>query len=173
MPEQPPRFAVFGSGSWGTVFAKVLADAGSEVTLWARRGEVADAIGERRENPDYLPGVRLPEGLMSTSDPRRALDGANAVVLAVPSQSLRHNLTAWRSLIKPEATLISLAKGVELGTLKRMSQVIMEVTGAAEDQVVAVSGPNLAQEIAHEQPTATVIACTDHDRAVALQRACT
>jgi glycerol-3-phosphate dehydrogenase (NAD(P)+) len=169
----PPRFAVFGSGSWGTAFAKVLADAGSEVTLWARRGEVAEAIGERRENPDYLPGVRLPEGLVSTSDPRRALDGANAVVLAVPSQSLRHNLTAWRSLIKPEATLISLAKGVELGTLKRMSQVIMEVTGAAEDQVVAVSGPNLAQEIAHEQPTATVIACTDHDRAVALQRACT
>ncbi|MFL6141405.1 MAG: NAD(P)H-dependent glycerol-3-phosphate dehydrogenase [Labedaea sp.] len=173
MPEQPPRFAVLGSGSWGTAFAKVLADAGSEVTLWARRREVAEAIGERRENPDYLPGVRLPDSLMSTSDPRIALDGASAVVLAVPSQSLRHNLTAWRNLIKPEATLVSLAKGVELGTLKRMSQVITEVTGVEEDQVVAVSGPNLAREIAEEQPTATVIACTDHDRAVAMQRAST
>jgi glycerol-3-phosphate dehydrogenase (NAD(P)+) len=173
MSAQPPRFAVFGSGSWGTAFAKVLADAGSEVTLWARRREVAEAIERRRENPDYLPGVRLPERVVSTSDPRQALDGADAVVLAVPSQSLRHNLTAWRSLIKPEATLISLAKGVELGTLRRMSEVIMEVTGAAEDQVMVVSGPNLAKEIADEQPTATVIACTDHDRAVRLQQACT
>jgi glycerol-3-phosphate dehydrogenase (NAD(P)+) len=173
MPDRPPRFAVFGSGSWGTTFAKVLADAGSEVTLWARRREVAEAIEQRRENPEYLPGIRLPEGLVSTSDPRRALDGATAVVLAVPSQSLRHNLTAWRSLIKPEATLISLAKGVELGTLKRMSQVIMEVTGVEESQVVAVSGPNLAREIAEEQPTGAVIACTRHERAVALQQACT
>jgi glycerol-3-phosphate dehydrogenase (NAD(P)+) len=168
-----PTFAVLGSGSWGTVFAKVLADAGNEVTLWARRREVAEAIDERRENPEYLPGVRLPDRLVSTSDPRRALDGATAVVLAVPSQTLRHNLTAWRSLIKPEATLISLAKGVERGTLRRMSQVIIEVTGVPESQVVVVSGPNVAREIAEEQPTATVIACTDHGRAVAVQQACT
>lgn len=173
MPDQPLRFAVFGSGSWGTTFAKVLADAGSEVTLWARRRELAEAIGERRENPDYLPGIRLPDRVVSTSDPRRALDGATAVVLAVPSQSLRHNLTAWRSLIKPDATLISLAKGVELGTLKRMSQVITEVTGVDESQVVVVSGPNLAKEIAEEQPTASVIACTRHERAVDIQQACT
>jgi glycerol-3-phosphate dehydrogenase (NAD(P)+) len=168
-----PTFAVLGSGSWGTVFAKVLADAGNEVRLWARRREVAEAIDERRENPEYLPGVRLPGRLVSTSDPRRALDGATAVVLAVPSQTLRHNLTAWRSLIKPEATLISLAKGVELGTLRRMSEVITEVTRVPERQVVVVSGPNVAREIAEEQPTATVIACTDHDRAVAVQQACT
>ena len=173
MPEQPPRFAVLGSGSWGTTFAKVLADAGSEVTLWARRREVAEAIEERRENPDYLPGIRLPERLVSTSDPRVALDGATSVVLAVPSQSLRHNLTAWRNLIKPDAQLISLAKGVELGSLKRMSEVITEVTGVDERQVAAVSGPNLALEIAQEQPTATVIACSQHDRAVEIQQACT
>jgi glycerol-3-phosphate dehydrogenase (NAD(P)+) len=172
MPDRPLRFAVFGSGSWGTAFAKVLADAGSEVTLWARRREVAEAIEERRENPEYLPGIRLPDRLVSTSDPRRALDGATAVVLAVPSQSLRHNLTAWRSLIKPDATLISLAKGMEQGTLKRMSQVITEVTGVDEGQVAVVSGPNLAEEIAEEQPTATVIACTRHERAVDIQRAC-
>ena len=89
------------------------------------------------------------------------------MVLAVPSQSLRHNLTAWRGLIDPSATLVSLAKGVELGTLKRMSEVIVEVMGVPQSQVAVVSGPNLAKEIAAEQPTASVIACTDHDRAVA------
>jgi glycerol-3-phosphate dehydrogenase (NAD(P)+) len=167
------RVAVFGAGSWGTTFAKVLADAGTSVVLWARRREVAEAISERRENPDYLPDVPLPASLESTSDPTVALDGATDVVLAVPSQSLRHNLTAWRGLIDPSATLISLAKGVELGTLKRMSEVITEVMGVPEDQVAVVTGPNLAKEIAAEQPTASVVACTDHDRAVAVQKACT
>jgi glycerol-3-phosphate dehydrogenase (NAD(P)+) len=167
------RVAVFGAGSWGTTFAKVLADAGTDVVLWARRREVAEAIAERRENPDYLPGVTLPRSLVSTSDPRLALDGATDVVLAVPSQSLRHNLTAWRGLIDPSATLISLAKGVELGTLKRMSEVVVEVMGVPADQVAVVTGPNLAKEIATEQPTASVVACVDHDRAVAVQQACT
>jgi glycerol-3-phosphate dehydrogenase (NAD(P)+) len=165
--------AVFGAGSWGTAFGKVLADAGREVTLWARRSEVSETITAQRTNPDYLPGVSLPDSLRSTSDPRVALDGATTVVLAVPSQSLRHNLTAWRRLIDPEATLVSLAKGVELGTLKRMSEVIIEVMGVPQSQVAVVSGPNLAKEIAAEQPTASVIACTDHDRAVALQQTCT
>jgi glycerol-3-phosphate dehydrogenase (NAD(P)+) len=167
------RFAVFGAGSWGTTFAKVLADAGTDVVLWARRREVAEAVTERRENPDYLPGVTLPANLKSTSDPRVALDGASAVVLAVPSQSLRHNLTAWRGLVDPASTLVSLAKGVELGTLKRMSEVVVEVMGVPERQVAVVTGPNLAKEIAAEQPTASVIACTDHDRAVMVQEACT
>jgi glycerol-3-phosphate dehydrogenase (NAD(P)+) len=172
MPDIGP-IAVFGAGSWGTTYAKVLADAGSEVTLWARRREVAEAVAERRVNPDYLPGVELPANLRSTSDPRVALDGAGTVVLAVPSQSLRHNLTAWRNLIDPAATIVSLAKGVELGTLKRMSEVVVEVLGVTEGQVAVVSGPNLAKEIAAEQPTASVIACRDHDRAVAVQQACT
>jgi glycerol-3-phosphate dehydrogenase (NAD(P)+) len=167
------RVAVFGAGSWGTTFAKVLADAGTDVVLWSRRREVADAIAEHRENPDYLPGVTLPERLVSTSDPRLALEGATDVVLAVPSQSLRHNLTAWRRLIDPSATLISLAKGVELGTLKRMSEVVVEVMGVPARQVAVVTGPNLAKEIAAEQPTASVVACVDHDRAVAVQQACT
>ncbi len=165
--------AVLGAGSWGTAFAKVMADAGRDVRLWARRRDVSEAITERRENAEYLPGIRLPGTLTATSDPRFALDGVDTVVLAVPSQSLRHNLTAWRSLLDPGATLVSLAKGVELGTLKRMSEVIADVTGVPDDHIAVVSGPNLAKEIALEQPTATVIACRDHDRAVALQRACT
>ncbi|MCP2260939.1 glycerol-3-phosphate dehydrogenase (NAD(P)+) [Streptoalloteichus tenebrarius] len=166
------RVAVLGAGSWGTAFAKVLADAGRDVVLWARRPEVAEAVGERGENPEYLPGVRLPDALRATADPVAALEGADAVVLAVPSQTLRANLAAWRDALPADATLVSLAKGVELGTLARMSEVIREVAGVTEDRVAVVSGPNLAREIAEEQPTATVIACVDHDRAVALQHAC-
>ncbi|OLT14249.1 glycerol-3-phosphate dehydrogenase [Pseudonocardia sp. CNS-139] len=167
------RVAVLGAGSWGTVLGKVLADAGREVRLLARRAEVADAVNGRRANPDYLPDVRLPALLTATVDPEVALDGADAVVLAVPSQTLRANLAAWRPLLPPGRTLVSVAKGVELGTLKRMSEVVCEVAGVPADQVAVISGPNLALEIAVEEPTATVIACTDHSRAVALQHACT
>ncbi|GAA3461723.1 NAD(P)H-dependent glycerol-3-phosphate dehydrogenase [Saccharothrix longispora] len=166
------RVAVLGAGSWGTAFAKVLADSGTDVVLWARRAEVADAISTGRVNTDYLPDVVLPANLTATADADKALDGARAVVLAVPSQTLRENLAGWRPSLPPGATLVSLAKGVELGTLKRMSEVVREVAGVPEDQVAVVTGPNLAKEIAAEQPTATVIACTDHDRAVELQHAC-
>ncbi|GEL20059.1 NAD(P)H-dependent glycerol-3-phosphate dehydrogenase [Pseudonocardia asaccharolytica] len=166
------RVAVLGAGSWGTTFAKVLADAGRDVTLWARRPEVAAAINERRTNPDYLPGIVLPARLSASADPASALEGADAVVFAVPSQTLRSNLAHWRDQLSGGRTLVSLAKGVELGTLKRMSELIVEVAGVLPDQVAVVSGPNLALEIAHGEPTATVIACADHDRAVALQNAC-
>lgn len=167
----PQRIAVLGAGSWGTTFAKVLADAGRDVTVWARRAGIAEEIAERHTNSGYLPGVRLPAALNATADPEAALRGADAVVLAVPSQSLRANLTAWRSLLPDGASLVSLAKGVELGTLKRMSEVIVDVTGVSADQVVVVSGPNLALEVAQQQPAAAVIACVDHDRAVAFQHA--
>jgi len=167
------RVAVLGAGSWGTAFGKVMADAGREVRLWARRPEVAAAVNHRHANPDYLPGVELPALLTATTDAADALAGVDAVVLAVPSQTLRHNLAGWRELLPPGRTLVSLAKGVELGTLQRMSQVITDVAGVPADRVAVVSGPNLAREIAGEEPTATVIACPDHDRAVALQHACT
>jgi glycerol-3-phosphate dehydrogenase (NAD(P)+) len=167
------RVAVLGAGSWGTTFAKVMADAGRDVRLWARRPEVAAAVNEHHANPDYLPGIALPTLLTATADPAEALEGADAVVFAVPSQTLRANLAGWRDLLPPEGTLVSLAKGVELGTLLRMSEVIAEVAGVPAEQVAVVSGPNLAREIAAEEPTATVIACADHDRAVALQQACT
>ncbi|GLY66985.1 NAD(P)H-dependent glycerol-3-phosphate dehydrogenase [Amycolatopsis taiwanensis] len=165
------RITVLGAGSWGTTFAKVLADAGRDVTIWARRAEVAEEIGRRHTNSRYLPGVTLPAGLAATADAGEALAGAEAVVFAVPSQSLRANLLAWRELLPPGAIPVSLAKGVELGTLKRMSEVIADVTGVVADDVVVVSGPNLAREIAHEQPAAAVFACADHDRAMAIQRA--
>lgn len=166
--------AVMGAGSWGTSFAKVLADAdaGATVRLWGRRAEQTEAINSRRQNSDYLPGIDLPAGLRATDDAAHALDGARIVVLAIPSQTLRENLAAWRRHIPAEATLVSLMKGIELGTTMRMSQVIAEVAVLDPSRVAVLTGPNLAREVAEEQPAATVIACPDHDRAVALQRAC-
>ena len=165
------RITVLGAGSWGTAFAKVLADAGRDVTMWARRESVAAEIRDRHSNSGYLPGIELPANLTATHDADEALAGADAVVLAVPSQSLRANLSGWREALPGDAVLVSLAKGVELGTLKRMSEVIAEITGVGNDRIVVVSGPNLAKEIAQGQPAAAVLACTDHDRAVAVQQA--
>jgi glycerol-3-phosphate dehydrogenase (NAD(P)+) len=162
--------AVMGAGAWGTVLAKVLADAGREVTLWARRPQVADQINATRCNPDYLPGTQLPPGIHATSDAQEALRGATTVLLGVPAQTMRANLEQWAPLLSDGATLVSLAKGIELGTLMRMSQVIVSVTGVDPAQVAVISGPNLASEIAQGQPAATVIACSDSGRAVALQR---
>jgi glycerol-3-phosphate dehydrogenase (NAD(P)+) len=166
------RAAVLGAGSWGTTFAKVLADAGAQVTLHARRPELATAICESRENPDYLPGITLPSAVTATTDAEEAVDGAAIVVLAVPSQSLRENLERWTPYLPDDAILLSLMKGIELGTTKRMSEVIGEVTRAGTDRIAVLSGPNLAREIAEEQPAATVIACPDTDRAEVLQAAC-
>ncbi|MFI6760674.1 NAD(P)H-dependent glycerol-3-phosphate dehydrogenase [Micromonospora sp. NPDC050417] len=160
---------VLGAGSWGTAFAKVLADAGRDVTIWARRESVVSAIRETGRNTEYLPELRLPHRVTATGDASAAIAGADLVVLAVPSQTLRGNLADWAAFIDRDATLVSLMKGIELGTTKRMSQVIVETAGVAEDRVAVVSGPNLAAEIAAEQPAATVVACTDMDRATVVQ----
>jgi glycerol-3-phosphate dehydrogenase (NAD(P)+) len=166
------RAAVLGTGSWGTTFAMVLADAGCEVRMWGRREQVCAEISDRHVNTEYLPGVVLPDTITATSDAEKVLDGATVVVLAVPSQSLRENLTGWREFIAPDALLVSLMKGVELGTHLRMSEVVGQVAGAGPDRVAVVSGPNLAKEIAARQPTATVVACADLHRAEQLAHAC-
>ncbi|WP_306203821.1 NAD(P)H-dependent glycerol-3-phosphate dehydrogenase [Actinoplanes sp. RD1] len=164
------RAAMLGAGAWGTAFAKILAEAGSEVTMWARREPVAAAIRERHINEVALPGVKLPTRVTATSDLGEAVAGAEFVFLAVPSQTLRGNLADWAPHLPGDATLISLMKGIELGTTKRMSQVIVETAGVDPDRVVVVSGPNLAPEIAAEQPAATVVAGTDPRRAQAVQQ---
>lgn len=165
------QIAVMGAGSWGTTLAKVFADAGNEVALWSRREAQARRIQITRENPDYLPGLGLPSGITATADAAGALDGADIVVLAVPSQTLRGNLAEWRPHLPAQATLLSLAKGIERGTHQRMSEVIAEVADIAADRVAVLSGPNLAREVASEQPAATVIACVDENRARLVQAA--
>lgn len=162
---------MIGSGAWGTAFAKVLAEAGAEVRMLARRESVAAAINEYGVNESSLPSVKLPERIRATVDVGEALDGAELVAIAVPSQTLRGNLAEWAPAFAADCTLISLMKGIELGTTKRMSQVIMETARVEESRVVVVSGPNLAPEIAAEQPAATVVAGIDLDRARRVQQA--
>jgi glycerol-3-phosphate dehydrogenase (NAD(P)+) len=158
------KIAVIGAGSWGTTFAKVLADGGAEVDLWARRSELADEINSSHRNGDYLPGVNLPAAVTASSDIAAVLAGASQVYLSVPSQSLRENLGQWGNLIPADALVVSLMKGVEKNTGLRMSQVIAEA-GIDQSRIVVLSGPNLAAEIAAEQPTASVAASASLDSA--------
>jgi glycerol-3-phosphate dehydrogenase (NAD(P)+) len=162
--------AVMGAGSWGTAFALVLADAGNDVRLWGRRPELCATINDKHENSEYLPGIELPDAVSATSDPAEALADAEVVVLAVPSQQLRANLEAWSQHIPADAILVSLMKGIELGTHQRMSEVIAEMTGAGPERIAVVSGPNLAREIANREPAASVVACTDQGVAERLQK---
>jgi glycerol-3-phosphate dehydrogenase (NAD(P)+) len=165
------RVAVFGAGSWGTAFAMVLADAGCQVTMWARRQEIADDVNAGG-NPGYFSGLRLPDGITATTDPAAAADGAEFSVLSVPAQTLRGNLAAWQGLAPRDTVWVSLMKGIELGSNKRMSEVVAEVTGAGPDRIAVVSGPNLAGEITRRLPAASVVACADHEVAARLQTAC-
>jgi glycerol-3-phosphate dehydrogenase (NAD(P)+) len=166
------KTAVMGAGSWGTAFALVLADAGNDVRLWGRRPELCEAINTRHENPEYLPGIELPDAITATSDPADALADAELVVLAIPSQQLRANLSSWSEHIPADAVLVSLMKGIELGTHQRMSEVIAEMTGAGPERIAVVSGPNLAREIANREPAASVVACADQAVAERVQKLC-
>jgi glycerol-3-phosphate dehydrogenase (NAD(P)+) len=163
------KIAVLGAGSWGTAFSIVLADAGNEVALWARREEVAAGINETRTNAEYHPQVRLPDAISATHDIEKAAYGAEVVVLATPSQALRGNLIQWAPHLPSDAVLVSLMKGVELGTLNRMSEVIAQETGAGPERIAVVSGPNLSPEIARREPAAAVVACADETVATRLQ----
>jgi len=161
-----------GAGSWGTTFAQVLCDAGTPAVLWCRRPQLAETINATRQSPDYLAGITLHEALRATADPAEALAGADLVVLAVPAQTLRQNLAGWAHLLPSGALLVSLMKGIELGTCYRMSQVIGQVAGVPAEKVAVIAGPNLAREIAQRQHSATVVACTDEQAAQQLQQAC-
>ena len=165
------RVAVMGAGSWGTAFGLMCVDAGRETTLWARRPEIADEIARERTNRGYLPDIALPDGLEATSDPERALAGADLVVLAIPSVGLGEQLAAWGRAIPAEATLISLIKGVDVDSLRFGSQTIVDALGCDPDRVVVVSGPNLALECAQRLPTATVAASPDVQRSEQVQAA--
>ena len=166
----PQRVAVMGSGSWGTAFSLVLTDAHNQVTLWARRAELAEQINAQHRNPDYFADIPLPASVRAVSDPQAAMDGADFVVLAVPSQSLRANLEHWS--LPEKAIVVSLAKGIELGSGLRMTEVVAQVGGVSADRIAVVTGPNLAREIAERQPSASVVASVSPTTAEALQRTC-
>jgi glycerol-3-phosphate dehydrogenase (NAD(P)+) len=162
------RVAVLGAGSWGTTFAKIVADGGADVTVWARRPELAREITESKRNSDYLPGINLPRSLRASSRLAEVLDGVTQVFVSVPSQTLRGNLGDFKPLIPSDAVVVSLMKGVEKGSGFRMSEVIEQELGIGADRIAVASGPNLALEIAKEQPTAAVISSASLETATAV-----
>ena len=154
------HIAVLGAGAWGTTFAAVMADAGCDVTVWGRDEKVCRQIADEHRNEAYLPGVELPARVTASSDARAVLAGADVVAVAIPSQSARATLTPLADAVAGHAVAVSLMKGVELSTDRRMSEVVAESLGIPADRIAVVSGPNLALEIARRQPTATVVAST-------------
>ena len=151
------KVSVIGAGSWGTTFAKVLADGGSDVIVWARREELASEINATHRNSDYLRGIALPQNVRATSNMADAIVGAEQVYFCVPAQTLRENLVAAAPFMTDGQIVVSLMKGVEKRTGLRMSEVIAEELPIDPQYIAVVSGPNLALEIAKEQPTAAVV----------------
>ena len=149
---------VVGAGSWGTTIARLLCAKGP-TTLWARSPELAELIRTTRENPRYLPGVGLSEALHATSTLADAVSHAAVVLVAVPSHGFRGVLELMAPVVPPHAAVISLAKGIEAGTNRRMSEIVAEVLPGRARGVL--SGPNLSHEVAAGQPAATVVACED------------
>ncbi|PID96509.1 MAG: glycerol-3-phosphate dehydrogenase [Actinomycetales bacterium] len=156
--------AVLGAGCWATAFAAVLADAGRRVQIWARRPGIVSSINAG-QNAEYLPALDLPPTVSATGDPAEALTGADLVVIAVPAQSLRELASGWADHLPAQAPVVSLMKGLELGTGLRMTEILGEVAGVPPERQVAISGPNLAGEIARKQPAATIVACTEMETA--------
>ncbi len=168
----PLRAAVLGSGAWGTTFAAVMADAGCDVVVWGRSNDVVRELRDEHRNERYLPGIDLPTTISATTDLRAAVAGARVVVVAVPSQVARETLTPLRGTLAPDAVAVSLMKGVELSTDRRMSEVVGESLGLPPERLAVVSGPNLAKEIARRQPTATVVASVSQETSRLVARAC-
>ena len=161
--------AVLGTGAWGTTFAQVLADADVSVTMWGRNADTISFINGG-ENPTYLPGIALSERISATTDIAEAVTGRELVVVAV--KAVRATLSAARESFAPDNALLSLAKGLELGSLKRVDEIIAEASGVPSSRIAVLSGPNLSREIAERQPTATVVAATDVELAKEIAKAC-
>ncbi|KXG74486.1 Glycerol-3-phosphate dehydrogenase [NAD(P)+] [Fervidicola ferrireducens] len=164
------KAAVIGAGSWGTAISQILADNGAEVRLWVRRQKLAERIKSTRENSEYLPGIRIPDEIIITCELEEALDGAEFVVMAVPSQAMRKIAGEAGRYIKNQSIVINAAKGIEVGTLLRMSQVIKEeLPKGLEVEIAVISGPSHAEEVARRLPTAVVAAAEKKDVAEKVQ----
>lgn len=148
---------VIGSGAWGTTLARLLASKGIETTLWEHHPDRAQAMQEQRENSMFLPGFRFPETLQVTSDMKLAAQKKDMLVLVTPSQRMRENMRMLASLPGKETLLVSASKGIEIDTLKRMTEIISQEIPHARERLAALGGPNLSREVAEEKPTASVI----------------
>ncbi|MDT8901206.1 NAD(P)H-dependent glycerol-3-phosphate dehydrogenase [Anaeroselena agilis] len=165
------KIAVIGAGGWGTALATVLGENNHQVSLWARSQAFAAELAATRHNPRYLPDAVLPDGVVCTADLDAAARGAAIVIIATPSHAVRAAAGALAEHLAAGAVVVSAAKGLEIGSLKRMSEVIVEEIPAAAARLVALSGPNHAEEVALRQPTATVAASASREAAEAVQDA--
>ena len=166
------RVAILGAGSWGTAFAQIAADAGNEVSIWGRSPKTVEEINNDHHNFKFHPDNMLPQSITASTDAQKILKAADVVVLAIPAQTLRQNLSDWGASIPRAAFILSLLKGIEVGSLERMSQVAAEVLGIDEERVSVLTGPNLAGEIIKREPAASVIACSNETNAHHLQDMC-
>jgi glycerol-3-phosphate dehydrogenase (NAD(P)+) len=166
-----PKIAIIGTTTWGTTLGVVLANKGLEVGLWARTEEEASRLRKRGSDPRQLPGITLPPQLTVTSSLRRALSRAAAIIMAVPSQSMRQNIRLVKDYLKESMLIISAAKGLEMVTNKRMSQVIAEeIDPGIHRNICVLSGPNLYREILKGLPASSVIATENEATAKRAQK---
>lgn len=165
------RIAVVGGGSWGTAFAAMLTERHGEVSLWVREPDVCAAILSDRENRVFLPGIKVPPGVRPTTDLGEALEGRGIVALAVPSQYLRDVAGRCAPHIAPGTAVVSLVKGLENGTLLRMTEVLSQVLPAFRGRLAVLSGPTFSGEIARGMPAGATVASGDPAVAESLQTA--
>lgn len=165
------KIAVIGAGSWGTAMAGILATKSQQVALWVRNIALAEQINSERQNKNYLPDVMLSPTLYCTNDLAAVVDKAEIVVIATPSHAVRTTAQRLARLLDEKTIIVTAAKGLELQTYKRMSEVIIDEIPCAKDNVVALSGPNHAEEVGLKNPTATVVGSNSRAAAEKVQDA--
>ena len=155
------KFTVLGSGAWGTTLAQVLCDSGQDVLIWGRNSDSVNEINNKNANSKYLPGIELPKQLRATLDVQEAFDFGDAIVLAIPAQSLRENLSGWVKNFPSDKPVISTLKGIEAETQLRMTEVVTEILGIPPARIGLITGPNLAGELSLRQPAGAVAASSN------------
>jgi glycerol-3-phosphate dehydrogenase (NAD(P)+) len=161
------KVTVLGAGAWGTTMAQVLADCGNDVLLWGRSSQIVEEINDSHTNQKYLGKHLLPIQLRATEDIAQAFAHSSIIVLAIPAQSLRQALVEWKSLIAPDALIVSTLKGIELTSDLRMTEVIVDVLGTKNYAII--TGPNLADELILRQPAGAVAAAPTLEIATKVQ----
>jgi glycerol-3-phosphate dehydrogenase (NAD(P)+) len=164
------RIGVIGAGSWGSALAMHFGRAGCDVTLWAREREVVDGINRDHRNPLFISEFAFPETVRATAALEQAAGGAEAIVFVVPVQFARAVLHELRGAIAPDVPLVSASKGIEVTTLERVDQIVVDELRLEPGRFVALSGPSFAREVAAGLPTAAVLAGVDEERVRGLQR---
>jgi glycerol-3-phosphate dehydrogenase (NAD(P)+) len=154
---KPETTAVLGSGSWGTTLAVLLAKKGIPIHLWCHNPELAEILKIRRENPTYLPGITIPSQVEVYYDLEEALDGAGVVIVAIPSQYVESVMEKAASVLNKKTIIVSASKGIEVSSLRRVTQII-EAYFPYPEQILVISGPNFSVEVARGLPTAAVAA---------------